>query len=98
MEESILILSDGAGPHLGSPLVAVGDRDAAAEHLSRGGLRAVCLDRREIQDVLSDARWLRRRRNKLPVLSWVDRRQVALVSELLAAGVEEIIVRDGAAR
>jgi two-component system NtrC family response regulator len=97
VEDSILILSDSASVEEHESLVFAADREQAAERLSAGGFRAVCLDRHELEDTLSDARWLRRRRNRLPVLAWVDTPQVARASELFAAGVEEIIVRDAGA-
>ena len=97
MEDSVLILSDSSSVEEHESLVFAADREEAAERLSAGGFRAVCLDRREVENTLSDARWLRRRRNRLPVLAWVDTPQVARASDLFAAGVEEIIVRDAGA-
>jgi transcriptional regulator with PAS, ATPase and Fis domain len=97
VEDSILILSDSASVEEHESLVFAADREETAERLSAGGFRAVCLDRRELEDTLSDARWLRRRRNRLPVLAWVDTPQVARASDLFAVGVEEIIVRDAGA-
>ena len=75
-------------------MVVVASREEAAEHLAHGCWRAVCLDRGDVERALSDARWLRRRRNRLPVLAWVDTGQLGRTADLLAVGVEEIIVRD----
>ncbi len=93
MDRSVLVLSD-ANLDLREPAVVVADRDAAVSALARGDLAAICLDRRELEQTLSDANWLRRRRNKLPVVALVDASQVARGVELLSIGVEEIIVRD----
>ncbi|MFQ5514216.1 MAG: sigma-54 interaction domain-containing protein [Myxococcota bacterium] len=99
MSDAILILSDRPSTRPDAPFVVVDDRLRAAERLARGGLRAVCLDRSALEDAIADARWLRRRRNRLPVLAWVDREHVERTAALLAAGVEEIIIRgDGAKR
>ncbi len=94
MRSSILILSDSPSAESRESMVQVASREEAADQLSRQRFRAVCLDRTEVERTLSDARWLRRRRNRLPVLAWVDTRQLTHTCELLAAGVEEIIVRD----
>jgi len=93
MEDPILVLSDSCPAKDSEFLVVVEDRAEAAERLAAGGIRAVCLDRRDAERTLSDARWLRRRRNRLPVLAWVETPQVVRASELMAAGVAEIVVR-----
>jgi transcriptional regulator with PAS, ATPase and Fis domain len=46
-----------------------------------------------LAEARADAGWLRRRRNRLPVVALVDAGQVDRAVELLAAGVAEIIVR-----
>jgi len=94
----ILILSD---PELaptthdgGDGCVYVSNRDEAADRLRERSPHAVGLDRRRVTDTLSDARWLRRRRNSLSVIAIVSPDQLTHTSDLLAAGVEEIVVRD----
>jgi transcriptional regulator with PAS, ATPase and Fis domain len=89
--DSVLFLSDGASAGAAS---SVADRDAAAAALSTGDFRAICLDRGEVEVALADARWLRRRRNRLPVIALVDTASVERASELFACGVQEIVVRD----
>ena len=92
--ESILVLSDTAAPPLAEGFVRVADREAASAQLGNGRRRrAICLDREDLGDALSDARWLRRRRNRLPVVALVGPSQVARATQLLAVGVEEIVVR-----
>jgi DNA-binding NtrC family response regulator len=92
MKSSVLVLSDGDLDPGGHATVAA-DREAAAEQLSRGGFQAICLDRREVGDAIADANWLRRRRNRLPVVAIVEADAVGRGVELLSVGVEEIIVR-----
>ena len=98
--ESILVLSDAAAPPLAEGFVCVAGREAASAQLGNGVRRAICLDREDLRDALSDARWLRRRRNRLPVVALVGSSEVVRATELLAVGVEEIVVRgsDAAAR
>ncbi len=96
MENAILVLSDSLTSDEREPFIVVADREAAGEYLAAGGLRAICLDRSELTEALADVRWLRRRRNRLPVLAWVEAEQVVRAAELFALGVEEIIVRDAA--
>jgi transcriptional regulator with PAS, ATPase and Fis domain len=93
MSLRILILSDAtdAAPPPGT--LRVSDRSAAAERLAAGGVTAICLDRERLDAALSDARWLRRRRNALPVLALVAAREVARAVELLSLGVAELVVR-----
>ena len=95
MSGSILVLSDEserAGESAGEAVV-VTSRDAAAEVLASGRARAICLDRRELQQAFADASWLRRRRNRLPVVALVAAQQVGDAVELLSRGVLEIVVR-----
>ena len=92
MPAEILILSD-SGFDRGEGAIVVGDREEAAIQLGSGALRAICLDRRQVALALSDVRWLRRRRNRLPVFAIVDASQVSRAAELLTVGVEEIVVR-----
>ena len=75
MKSSVLVLSDGDLDAGGHATVAA-DREAAAEQLSRGGFQAICLDRREVGDAIADANWLRRRRNRLPVVAIVEADEV----------------------
>ncbi|HXZ85596.1 MAG TPA: sigma 54-interacting transcriptional regulator, partial [Myxococcota bacterium] len=72
----------------------VADRDDVAEALGARAWSAICLDRARVDEALADARWLRRRRNRLPVIALVDTADVARASELFACGVQEIVVRD----
>ena len=88
--EEVLFLSDQSSA--GGGLVA--DRDDAALALDTRGYRAICLDRGRVESALADARWLRRRRNRLPVIALVDTRDVERAAELFACGVQEIVVRD----
>jgi transcriptional regulator of acetoin/glycerol metabolism len=53
----------------------------------------VCLDRGSLDAALADARWLRRRRNALPVVALVDAAHMKRAAEMFHAGVEELIVR-----
>jgi transcriptional regulator with PAS, ATPase and Fis domain len=101
MDDAILILSDSVadrapGDHATErePCSIVADREMAAVALGDSGFRAICLDRSEIESALADARWLRRRRNRLPVIAVVDTAEVERASELFACGVQEIVVRD----
>jgi len=97
MDESILILSDGAtgdGSAAPEPCSVVADREGAAAALGDSDFRAICLDRERVESALSDARWLRRRRNRLPVIAIIDTAEVERASELFACGVHEIVVRD----
>jgi Nif-specific regulatory protein len=92
MDPRILILSDG-GAREAQGAIVVADRDAAAEKLGTSEVTAVLLDRRGLGTALADARWLRRRRNRLPVIALVDPEQVAAAVALLRNGVEELVVR-----
>jgi DNA-binding NtrC family response regulator len=101
--ERILVLADVGARRLAATgndeegVLRVCDRAQAAQALDAGGPRAVCLDRRTVEDALADMRWLRRRRNALPVVALVDAQQLGRAVELLQVGVEEIVVRsDGA--
>ena len=94
MNSRILILSDANS----SESVPVGtlraaDRESAADRLSRGGVAAICLDRARLADALADARWLRRRRNALPVVALVSAQEVERAVDLLSTGVAELVVR-----
>ena len=94
MKSRMLILSDdpASAPEGTLP---VGDRETAVDRLVAGGVTAICLDRRRLADSLSDARWLRRRRNVLPVLALVRADEMARAVELLSLGVAELVVRGG---
>ncbi|MFI5315266.1 MAG: sigma-54 interaction domain-containing protein [Myxococcota bacterium] len=102
MDEAILFLSDSSpsGPAPGSDHARasersiVADRDGIALALDARSWSAICLDRSGVDAALADARWLRRRRNRLPVIALVDTADVARASELFACGVHEIVVRD----
>ena len=97
MDESILFLSDSPAPGGDAPSAAravAADRDEVAGVLGARDWRAICLDRVRVDEALADARWLRRRRNRLPVIALVDTADVARASELFACGVQEIVVRD----
>src|SRR5262245_32482088 len=97
MDESILFLSDTTcdGPRLGSSESSVvADRERVATELERQSWSAICLDRGQVDAALADARWLRRRRNRLPVIALVDTAEIERASELFACGVHEIVVRD----
>jgi DNA-binding NtrC family response regulator len=97
MDEEILILSDVADADFRverAPHSIVADRETAAAALGGSGYRVICLDHSQIESTLSDARWLRRRRNRLPVIAVVDTAEVERASELFACGVQEIVVRD----
>ena len=93
MEESVLFLSD-ASTETVSDGAFVADRDDAALALDTRSYRAICLDRGQLESALADARWLRRRRNRLPVIALVDTPDVTRAAELFACGVQEIVVRD----
>jgi DNA-binding NtrC family response regulator len=92
----VLVLSDGPVAAEANGFVGVEGRERAAEQLATGRFRAICLDRTDLAKARSDAGWLRRRRNRLPVVALVEADQVAGAVELLGAGVAEIVVRDGA--
>jgi two-component system response regulator HydG len=93
--DAILVLSDSLPQAADARFVYVRDREAAGEYLGSGRGRAVCLDRHDVVDLLADARWLRRRRNRLPVVAVVAADEVGRAADLMAAGVAEIVVRDG---
>ena len=92
LDESILFLSDSPVRASDTPVVA--DRDEVAGVLGAREWRAICLDRARVDEALADARWLRRRRNRLPVIALVEPADVARASELFACGVHEVVVRD----
>jgi len=97
MDEGILILADRAAVDPSAeprPSSVVADRETAAAALGESAYRVICLDRSPVEATLSDARWLRRRRNRLPVIAVVDTAEVERASELFACGVQEIVVRD----
>jgi transcriptional regulator with PAS, ATPase and Fis domain len=96
----ILVMADGddAAAARGEPFVAVCDRERAADYLVGRRFRAICLDRGDVGLALADARWLRQRRNRAPVIALVDPAEVGRAVELLAAGVAEIVVRDEQAK
>ena len=97
MDEGILVLADRApADHATDRELrsVVADRETAAAALGASAYRVICLDHSEVESTLSDARWLRRRRNRLPVIAVVDTAEVERASELFACGVQEIVVRD----
>jgi Nif-specific regulatory protein len=91
---NVLVLADGYTTLRGSAFAWVSSREEAARHLARHAVRAVCVERKSIDEALSDVRWLRRRRVRAPVLAVVESEAVPRGVELLAAGVEEIMVRE----
>jgi DNA-binding NtrC family response regulator len=98
MDESILFVSDapvreGDGTSLYAG-ATVALRDDVAAALGEREFSAICLDRTRVDEALADARWLRRRRNRLPVIALVDTGDVARAHELFSVGVQEIVVRD----
>ncbi len=94
MDESILFLSDSSSDRAVGDASCVADRDGVSAALDEQRYRAICLDRTQLDTALADARWLRRRRNRLPVIALVDTADVERASELFACGVHEIVVRD----
>ncbi|MCP4006670.1 MAG: AAA domain-containing protein [bacterium] len=102
MGDPILFLSDSpeerSSDAIHNGVEAVRGRPDAARILSERALEAICIDRRKIEDALSDARWLRRRRNQLPVIAIADAEQMNHAVELLDHGVEELVVRDASSR
>jgi DNA-binding NtrC family response regulator len=92
MAAKLLVLCDGVPTWSGQAWVAR-DREGAAQLLERGQVRAVCIDRVDVDAALSDARWLRRRGNALPVLALLACEALSRAVELLAAGVQELVVR-----
>ena len=96
MSEPILILSDSLQPGDWDAYAIAVDREDAAELLSEREFAAICLDRQAHDQALADVRWLRQRRNRLPVLAFVDATRVRSAVDLLTSGVEEIVVREEA--
>ena len=97
MDEGILILADRPDARhepVERSLGVVADRAGAAAALGSSPYRAICLDHGSVESTLSDARWLRKRRNRLPVIAVVDTADVERAPELFACGVHEIVVRD----
>jgi DNA-binding NtrC family response regulator len=105
VDESILFLSDSASDVPGgfgevsertgeTDRAIVADRDRVAAALETRNWSVICLDRARLEAALADARWLRRRRNRLPVIALVDTADVERANELFACGVHEIVVRD----
>jgi len=73
------------------------DREQAAGYLERGVVRGICIDRGELDEALADALWLRRQQNAAPVIAVLSPSELARGCELLAAGVQELVVRGDAA-
>ena len=94
MRGTVLIISEAFRPGDHDGFTVADGRDAAVAELASGEYRSICIDRRRLDDALADARWLRRRRNRLPVVALVDTSEVRAATELLACGVEELVVRD----
>ena len=97
MDEGILVLSDVTAAEQSTeraPCSIVADRETAAAALGGNAYRVICLDHSQVESTLADARWLRRRRNRLPVIAVVDTAEVERAAELFASGVQEIVVRD----
>jgi DNA-binding NtrC family response regulator len=90
---TILIVSDSLDPVDGGAYAVARDRARAAELLEQRRFGAICLDRSSQSATLSDALWLRKRRNRLPVLALVDGEGVRAAADLLGSGVEELVVR-----
>ncbi len=96
MTDSILVLSDSEFDErfAGRDFHFVRERPEAAEALNTRTPDAICLDRIDLNDAFSDARWLRRRRNRLPVIALAEAEQMTRAVELLDHGIAELIVRD----
>ncbi len=94
MREWILILND-ADRELENVEDAwnVATQEEAADLLASQPVRAICLARATADAILSDARWLRRRRNSLPVFAWVDASDMDRAAEFFASGVNDILLR-----
>jgi two-component system NtrC family response regulator len=92
--DKILIVSDSLEPVEQGAYAVARDRSRAAELLEQRSFGAICLDRSSPDATLSDALWLRKRRNRLPVLALVDGAEVRAAAELLDSGIEELVVRD----
>ncbi len=75
------------------PFVSVAGREEAGERLNQGGVWAICLDRSDLERTRADARWLRRRRNPLPVFAVVEAAEIGRAVQLLTEGIEEIVTR-----
>jgi transcriptional regulator with PAS, ATPase and Fis domain len=93
MDGVVLVISDG-GLSPGSGVVVVRGRDDAVKRLTDERIAAVCIDRADVDQAIADANWLRRRRNRRPVVALVEATQVGRAVELLSVGVEEIVVRN----
>ncbi len=98
MRGTVLIISEAhrPGDHEGFSVAA--GREAAVEALASGRYSSICIDRRRLEDALADARWLRRRRNRLPVVALVNTEELREATELLSTGVEELVVRDASSQ
>jgi DNA-binding NtrC family response regulator len=94
---AILIVSDSLEPGERGGVSVARDRERAVELLEQRRFGAICLDRSSRHAALSDALWLRKRRNRLPVLALVERDEVRDAAELLGSGVSELVVRSGIA-
>ena len=73
--------------------MSVASREEAGERLNQGGVWAICLDRSDLERTRADARWLRRRRNPLPVFAVVEAAEIGRAVQLLTEGIEEIGTR-----
>jgi len=96
MERAILVLTDDEFTWRDTgarDCVIAADVDEGARRVSECGVRAVCIDRMDVDRALTEARTLRRRRNAAPVFALVRMDEVARAGELFASGVEEIVVR-----
>ena len=98
MSAGILIVSDSLESGADGPFYVAADRDEAAAALADRAYRAICIDRRGLGDALADARWLRRRRNRLPVLALVEADEIQGAAELFGSGVDELVVRNTSLR
>jgi len=94
---AILIVSDSLEPGERTGVSVARDRERAIELLEKRSYGAICLDRSSPEAARSDALWLRKRRNRLPVLALVERDEVRDAAELLGSGVSELVVRNGIA-
>jgi DNA-binding NtrC family response regulator len=91
--KTILIVSDSLEANGDDTYAVARDRAQAAMLLEQRSFGAICLDRSSTDAALSDALWLRKRRNRLPVLALVDEGDVRDAADLLQSGVEELVVR-----
>src|SRR5258706_13432458 len=93
MDEAILFLSDSSEARGSVDRAVVADRDRVAGSLGAQSWSAICLDRAQLEAALADARWLRRGRNRLPVIARVDTPHAQRANEAFALGLAGIRAR-----